>query len=282
MLNKEAYREAKDKQAEVFKWRGTEEMLEAYRRKGPCMTKEAIQYALDHPGPISSPTPTTISKGTLKRCDGALKDNGIIVEVEAYYASKKPPPDSVAEAGEAVARSAEADEQTELRKEHVRQIADQLYSLVDSGGKDRLFAKPWAERYPLLQNRMRPAWEHLQSYPVALKAVGKAVTVWDNHVRLLTEVMRLFGGGPPALLDCDNQSAISVARDILKERDSLLAQGLVSPEAKLVPALPRYEAYLSSWNEVLAAEKETNQAIRDIVVLLRNGAPLEGTCELGY
>jgi hypothetical protein len=239
VLNKEAYREAKDNQPEVFKWRGTEEMLEAYRRKGPCMTKEAIQYALDHPGPISSPTPKTISKGSLKRCDSFLKDKGIIVE--ALIIPKKPPPDSVAGAGEAITPlqpSAGTNEQMELRKEHARQIADDLYSLVDSGGKDRLFAKPWTDRYSRLRSQMRLAWEHLQSYPVALAAVEKAVAVRNKH------------------------ETPNLGRELIDQ--------------------VRFARLLPSLSQVLAAEKQANQAVRSVVVQLRNGATLEGTCELGY
>ena len=125
---------------------------------------------------------------------------------------------------------------------------------------------------------MRPAWEHLQSYPVALAVIGNAVAAWNNFVRLLTEMKRLFPERSPALLDITNPAAVSVARDILRDMDSLPK----SEDWKKPDMLPRYETLLSAWDEMVAAEKRANFAVREVVVLLRNGTPLGGTCELGY
>ena len=280
MLDEEAYREATEKQPNVIERRGAREMITAYRQEGPCKTVTAVRFALK--------LPSRIPRGTLSQCDSFLKDNGIIAE--AYCVPKRPSPDSVAEAGEAippVQPSARADEQMELRKKHARQIADDLYSLVDSGGKKKycfdggppliLLVSPWTYKYPLLQRQMRPAWEHLQSYPVAQEAVAEAVAAWDDHVRLLTEMKKLLSVKfSSTLLNLANPSAVSVTRDILRDIDS-------TPKNKGIPdLLPRYETLLSAWGEMLVAEKRANDVVREIVVQLRNGTPLGGTCELGY
>lgn len=155
--------------------------------------------------------------------------------------SSKESDELMGEAGEAIPPaqpSAGTNEQMELRKEHARQIADDLYSLVDSGGKDRLFAKPWTDRYSRLRSQMRLAWEHLQSYPVALAAVEKAVAVRNKH------------------------ETPNLGRELIDQ--------------------VRFARFLPSLSQVLAAEKQADFAVRDIVVLLRNGTPLGGTCGLGY